>query len=82
MPGVSSSSPSMTLLLEPLHQRMHTETQLEIEHLRAVFDEQVLVAGLAIADRAVRARDRRNSIGDDLAALDIDRAEITSLRRD
>lgn len=37
--------------LQPRHQRVHTEAQVEVEHQRAIFDEQVLVAGAAVDDR-------------------------------
>ncbi len=37
--------------VELLHQRMHTESQLEIEHRRAEFDQEIVFAGLSDAQQ-------------------------------
>ena len=44
MPGVTSIMPGKVESLQLHHQRMDPEAQFEIEHDRAVFDEQMAVA--------------------------------------
>src|SRR5690606_7073963 len=49
--------------LQTFHERVHAKAQGEIENVRTVFDQQVLVARLAIDDRgtlAVGSRARQN----------------------
>ena len=51
MPGVRSMTPGSARAGERLHQRVHAEAQRQIEHQRAVLDQQVGVAVLPDHDR-------------------------------
>ena len=49
-----------------LHQRVDAEAQAEVEHDRAVFDQQIVVARAAIGDASAglrrRSRDRDDAV--------------------
>ncbi len=71
MPGVSSIMPVDLERLQSRHQRMDTQPKLEIEYQRAVFDQQIVVAGPAIDD--ARPTGRFRQLGED-RILDADLA--------
>ena len=54
--------------LEPLHERVRAEAQREVEHERAVFDQQILVARAAVAhfDPVLRGREVKHDRRRDL----------------
>ncbi len=45
--------------LEPLHERMHTQPQLQIEHQIAIFDEKIFVTRASINDGGRRVPSRQ-----------------------
>ncbi len=55
MPGVRSMMPGERVGLQIVHQRVDAEPQVQVQHQRAVLDEQILVAVLAIDDGRTRA---------------------------